>query len=59
VNGWFNLALVELNLSDYEAADAALARAAALPGLTPEQAEQIAQLEEALARLLADEVHPF
>jgi tetratricopeptide (TPR) repeat protein len=48
VNGWFNLALVQLQLGRTEAAARALDRAAALQGLTDSQQAQINQLRQVL-----------
>ncbi len=50
VNGWFNLALLELQNGRPAAADSALAHAAALPHLSEGQQAQIHQLQQVLAQ---------
>ena len=51
VNGWFNLALVQLQAGHPAAADSALSRAAALPGLTAGQQQQVQQLQQVLSQV--------
>ena len=48
LNGWFNLAVLELKTGHAAAADSALDRAAELPGLTGADKEQIARLRAAI-----------
>lgn len=52
VNGWFNLALLELRAGAPDAAGRTLDRAAALRGLTAAQKEQIARLRQAVEQVL-------
>ncbi len=50
VNGWFNLALAHYRAGNPHAAAAALDRAAALRGLTDDQREQVARLQQIIEK---------
>jgi len=50
INGWFNLALVELTAGRLESAESALNQAAAIPGVTESQERQIDQLKQLLLK---------
>lgn len=54
VNGWFNLALLELRAGNIAAAEQALDKAADLPHLSPTEQDQITQLRTLINRVQAD-----